>query len=117
MVAVFQTTNEEQRGGLKEEIRMELTPGNYTISIAEDPMHQTTLDVKAWLWLEGSEANAIHNPLTGKPCSSMWHTLCGRHESLNVCIQRPITIHALCLEKTGYESKGGIKVRYLPLTV
>jgi hypothetical protein len=115
MVAALHHTSEEQRGGLQEQIKMELSPGNYMISIDERAADSGVGETKAWLWLEGSGPDSIENPLTGKSCSYLWHTLNGRDEMLRICIHRPITIHALCLEKTGYESKGGIKVRYLPL--
>lgn len=115
MVAALHDQSEEYRGGLQEQIKMELTPGNYTISIDHEMVDPADNDTRAWLWLEGSGPDAIESPLSGKPCSYLWHTLNGCDEELNVCIRRPITIHALCLEKTGYESKGGIKVRYLPL--
>ena len=115
MVGILQKTNEEQRGGLKEEIRMELTPGSYTISIQDDPASSGREDIQAWLWFEGSDSLAIENPKTGASHSCLWHTLTGCDDQLSVCIHQPVTIHALCLERSGYKSKGGIKVRYLPL--
>lgn len=115
MVALLEETSQEQRGGLAEQVRMNLSPGIYTISIEEALNNQLHPLPMAWLWLEGRQQDAIQNSATGVSSASLWHTLTGFQEQLRVRVNRPVVMHALCLEQSGFEIRGGLKVSYISL--